>query len=232
GKTGTSNSGADRWFIGLTPDYVCGVWCGYRDGRDIGEFKVNPACTVFDGIMKNVYSSLSSYTKKFSVSENVVSSSYCADSGHLSSKACLADPRGHRIETGYFKRGTEPKGTCDTHILVSYDKKTRAVACDKCPHENIGKTALIKVYGRSFPCEVTVTDSQYTYRYLPIGTPPCLYENSSFYLSLAGKGEYFGTSGKARAYNRFCREHYLEEEKNEEQTTSPPSSSPPVIPDE
>lgn len=34
GKTGTTNSAADGWFIGLTPDLVTGVWVG-ADDRDI-----------------------------------------------------------------------------------------------------------------------------------------------------------------------------------------------------
>ncbi len=214
GKTGTSNSGGDRWFIGYTPEYVCGVWSGYRDGRDIGEYDNNPACTVFDGIMKKVYASLPSYERKFKTSKNVVPCAYCVDSGHLAAKACHSDPRGNRIETGYFKKGTEPKGQCDTHFLVEYDKLTHAVACEKCPKENIIKTALLKV-ARSFPCDIKITDAQYTYRYLPIGIDPALEENLPFFASLQKKGEYFGTSGKDKAYNRYCREHLLEETTEE-----------------
>ena len=33
GKTGTSGEGRDKWFIGYTPYYVCGIWCGYPDGK-------------------------------------------------------------------------------------------------------------------------------------------------------------------------------------------------------
>ncbi|MBQ8415667.1 MAG: transglycosylase domain-containing protein, partial [Clostridia bacterium] len=40
GKTGTTNKDHDRWFIGYTPDVVCGVWCGYEypepiEGRNV-----------------------------------------------------------------------------------------------------------------------------------------------------------------------------------------------------
>ncbi len=209
GKTGTSGSGGDRWFIGYTPDYVCGVWSGYRDGRDIGEFTANPACTVFDGIMAGVYDSLESYTKKFPQSAGVVTSSFCTDSGELASAACHADLRGHRIETGYFKRGTEPKAHCTTHVLVRYDKVTHAIACDKCPKENVINAGLLKV-NRSFPCEVKITDAQYTYMYLPIGTEPTLEENLPYFARIAKSGTYFGSSGVSRAKNRYCREHFLE----------------------
>ena len=220
GKTGTSNSGGDKWFVGFTPEYVCGVWCGYRDGRDMGEYKENPACTVFDGIMKNVYKSLGSYERKFAQSKGVTALPFCVDSGYLPAKACHADLRGARIETGYFKRGTEPKSACITHVFVRYDKVTRAIACEKCPEENIINVGMLKV-NRSFPCEVRITDSQYTYMHLPIGVSPALEENLPYFAKMQS-GSFYGTSGVAKAKNRYCREHLLET------TTQATTAAPPA----
>ncbi len=36
GKTGTTNNNIDAWFIGFTPDLVCGVWVGRDDNKPIG----------------------------------------------------------------------------------------------------------------------------------------------------------------------------------------------------
>jgi len=36
GKTGTSNDQMDAWFIGFTPSWVCGVWVGFDQKRQIG----------------------------------------------------------------------------------------------------------------------------------------------------------------------------------------------------
>ena len=33
GKTGTTNDAADAWFIGYTPQLVCGIWLGFDDKR-------------------------------------------------------------------------------------------------------------------------------------------------------------------------------------------------------
>jgi penicillin-binding protein 1A len=37
GKTGTSNSGRDAWFVGYTPDLVAAVWVGFDDMRPLGK---------------------------------------------------------------------------------------------------------------------------------------------------------------------------------------------------
>jgi penicillin-binding protein 1A len=36
GKTGTTNSHRDAWFVGFTPDLVTGVWTGFDDMRELG----------------------------------------------------------------------------------------------------------------------------------------------------------------------------------------------------
>jgi penicillin-binding protein 1A len=36
GKTGTSNDQMDTWFIGYTPTWVCGVWVGFDQKKQIG----------------------------------------------------------------------------------------------------------------------------------------------------------------------------------------------------
>jgi penicillin-binding protein 1A len=37
GKTGTTNSNKDAWFVGYTPDVCAGVWVGFDDSRPLGE---------------------------------------------------------------------------------------------------------------------------------------------------------------------------------------------------
>lgn len=214
GKTGTSNANTDRWFIGYTPDLLCGVWYGYKDARDIGTHKKNPAVLIFDGLMTKIYAKNASETvsldksHSFAHSENVVRCLYCKDSGELPTSACSHDLRGHRLEYGYFKKGTEPTVRCDTHILVDYDGKTHAVAAEHCPSENIIRVALLKYYNRSFPCEITVTDAQYIYRHLPYGAEASASENEAFFQDFyESAGNYIGVAGAKQARNRYCTEH-------------------------
>jgi len=37
GKTGTSNEQMDTWFVGYTPSWVCGVWVGFDQKKEIGK---------------------------------------------------------------------------------------------------------------------------------------------------------------------------------------------------
>ena len=214
GKTGTSNANTDRWFIGYTPDLLCGVWYGYKDARDIGTHKKNPAVLIFDGLLTKLYAKNSAETVSldknhtFMQSENVVRCLYCKDSGELPTSACSHDLRGHRLEYGYFKKGTEPTSRCDTHILVDYDSQTHAVAAEHCPSENMIRVALLKHYDRSFPCEITVTDAQYIYRHLPYGALPSVRENEAFFQDFyESDGSFIGVAGAKQAKNRYCAEH-------------------------
>lgn len=192
GKTGTTNNNCDKWFIGYTPKYLCGVWFGYEYPKSLSDFSGNPCLKIWDSIMTELHSDYignGATRLKFSVPSNVVTASYCADSGKLLTDACLADPRGSREQTGYFIRGTEPTECCDRHILVAYDSEGSGLACPECPDENVTYIGLLS-YRRNLPDEIYVADTPYIYA--PEGTP-------------------LGSSGK---YNRSCTLHG--KEKNEE----------------
>ena len=44
GKTGTTNNYIDAWFIGFTPNIVCGVWVGNDDNTPMGKNGNRFAC--------------------------------------------------------------------------------------------------------------------------------------------------------------------------------------------
>lgn len=55
GKTGTSNDSKDTWFIGFSPDLVCGVFVGFDDPRTLGrrEQGATAAAPIFRDFMKD-----------------------------------------------------------------------------------------------------------------------------------------------------------------------------------
>ena len=123
------------------------------------------------------------------------------------SQACYLDPRGSRAETGYFTAATVPSEYCDCHVLVNYDTSTGAIAHEGCPANKVKQVGLLKV-DRTFPANVKVTDTQYTWREVPEGTAMPETNDVPFYIGLYGEGEYPGyTDTTKRYYNSWCHEH-------------------------
>ena len=211
GKTGTTNGDCDKWFIGYTPDLLCGVWFGYSTPKSLNAWNgaQSPAIKTWDDLMTALSrEELLGHKpqKSFPTDPELVSATYCRDSGKKVTAACLADPRGSRIETGYFTRATAPKEYCDCHVLVRYDVVNHGIAGEDCPAENCRTVGLIRV-NRKFPVEVTVADAQYVYRELN-GAPPCLNSTEPFFGN-AIKGTRVGRSAASSPFNRFCHHCYF-----------------------
>ena len=57
GKTGTSESSYDRWFVGVSPYYTCAIWTGYDTPERIN-VNGNPAAQMFKKIMLPIHDGL------------------------------------------------------------------------------------------------------------------------------------------------------------------------------
>lgn len=208
GKTGTSQDYYDRWFIGYTPYCIGGVWYGYEYPKALNNDTKYICPEIWDGVMIEVHKILADREeKRFSDSSNIVKATYCRDSGKIATKACISDPRGDRRETGYFVKGSEPRGRCDCHILVDYDKVTKCVADPSCPSANIIQVGMIQVE-RHFPIQVYVSDAQYVWRELPSDVLPGSSDNEPFFINTIPKGDYCGISYTDFQFNRSCAEHF------------------------
>ena len=201
GKTGTTNNDADRWFVGYTPELVCGVWCGYEypeplEGKNL--------CTgIWNTVMRELVS-IGAKQTVFDVPSTLVRVSYCKDSGKLVSKACTLDPRGSRTEVGWFVVGDEPKEFCDCHVLCDYDSESGGVSHGFCPEESLKQVGLIRVE-RHFPMQIYVSDAQYVYRGDPAAMPPNGNPKQAYFApELHGV---CGVSNRETQYNRSCPDH-------------------------
>ena len=201
GKTGSTGQNKDRWFIGYTPELICGVWCGYEypapiDGK-------NPCLTVWDNVMTSIVSQKGGKTR-FDVPNSVVKVSYCRDSGKLPCEACAMDPRGGRISEGWFVQGTEPHTLCDCHVICDYDVVCGGVAHENCPADHCQRVALIRVQ-RDLPYDMTVSDAQYLYHGKPMLTDD-LPSDTESYFARTGEG-YCGHSNVEKPFNRLAPIH-------------------------
>ena len=204
GKTGTTQNNYDRWFIGYTPYYICGVWYGYEYPETLGGTAANTVIRYWDEIMIALHNNIDNPSEKALYdTADVVEVEYCMDSGLLMTDACRNDPRGNRAERGFFAVGDEPTTLCDRHVNVSYDIVNGGVACDDCPSENLKTVGLISVT-RVFPMQIYVTDAEYTWRYIGDALPSTSH-GLPFYANLLGAEEYSGISKTEAQYNRYCR---------------------------
>jgi penicillin-binding protein 1A len=112
GKTGTTNDGADVWFIGYTADLVAGVWMGFDRPQKIkanaqgGELAA-PAYTSF---MTEVYRR----RRRLPIGhgpEGITTREIDKTTGELANAYCSADS----VVTEYFIAGTEPIQECTRH---------------------------------------------------------------------------------------------------------------------
>lgn len=200
GKTGTTSNNCDRWFIGYTPDIVCGVWCGYEYPEPLPARNV---CTgIWNSVMRQIVLKTDGNTT-FEVPSSVIRASYCKDSGLLADEACMLDPRGNRIETGWFAVGDAPQRFCDCHVLCAYDFEEGGGVCHgTCPENTRREVGLIHVE-RHFPISLYVTDAQYVYRGDPASYP--INEDSSQPYFASGCSDACGVSQTKTPFNRSCR---------------------------
>jgi penicillin-binding protein 1A len=117
GKTGTTNNGADVWFIGYTPTVVAGFWFGYDSPRQIssnasGGRLAAPAWATFylDGWHER--SPSGSWRPPAGLTERSID----ASNGDLANEWCPETQR------EWFKAGTEPTSYCRTHQAPLLDQ--------------------------------------------------------------------------------------------------------------
>lgn len=101
GKTGTSNAGTDLLFMGLTPDYIGGLWVGYDDSREIGG---GDGWRAVASIWKNVMQDIqdTSQILKFTPESSVVEKQYCTMTGLLATNKC------NTTDIGYYRQSNLP----------------------------------------------------------------------------------------------------------------------------
>ena len=117
GKTGSTNSNKDRYFVGYTPYYSCAVWAGYEHNQRIVA-SGNPCSAVFRKVMSAIHEDLPD--KDFFSCAGLTSVAVCADSGMLASENCALDVRGSRVYTALVAADNAPTAVCTMHTAPTY----------------------------------------------------------------------------------------------------------------
>ncbi len=159
GKTGTTTSQKDLWFIGYTPYYTAAVWVGYDRQERLGNIG-HPQNILWKKVMSKVHEGLEDKPFPQPADAQVTSAQYCLDSGMIPTAACANDARGSRVATGTFLAGDEPIRVCTLHTEINVctadpilNEETGEatgrfrVAGELCPEET-GKTVGVLDYTR------------------------------------------------------------------------------------
>ena len=117
GKTGSTNSNKERYFVGYTPYYTCAVWAGYQHNQQIVA-SGNPCSAIFRKVMSAIHEDLPD--KDFFSCSGVTSVTVCADSGLLASEYCTMDVRGSRAYTALCATDNAPTTVCTMHTAPTY----------------------------------------------------------------------------------------------------------------
>jgi len=105
GKTGTTDSEKDLWFIGGSPEYSAALWIGYDQPTRIGASASDLAAPLWGWWMRALHEGLP--RADFGGSVELTSRAICQETGLRSNGTCplIGAP---------FLPGTEPRATCPT----------------------------------------------------------------------------------------------------------------------
>ena len=200
GKTGTTTAGRDKWFVGYSPYYLCGIWCG-STGRTVA-VAGKPQLAVFNEVMGRLHRDVDATKSEFSLAAGVYECRFCRDGGGLVTTDCLLDPRGDRSTVGWFTADTLPTSPCACHIGVICGEGGGVIAetdgtplCAE-PEDTGHRVGLLRINDRSFPIQVKILDAQYVYR--PLGDAmPGVRSDTPYFINALPKGRYAGISPTA-----------------------------------
>ena len=135
-KTGTTNSNHDKWLCGFTPYYTAATWYGYDTQTPIPSGARSNAITIWDSVMTKIHKNLKS--ARFDKPDDIITVAVCKDSGLRATETCKNDPRGSRVYTEYFDKGTAPTKSCPCHVEAEICKTTNKVAGEFCLNKEKG----------------------------------------------------------------------------------------------
>lgn len=166
GKTGTTSNDKDVWFVGYTPYYTAGVWAGYDiPTSKLGKSEKNYHKKLWKAVMSRIHEELEN--KTFEMPDGIVRVSVCSVSGKLAvAGLCDCDPRGSRVVTEYFAKGTEPKESCNIHIMAKVCRFTGQLATDRCAWPDDQVRVILPVLQKGAPDSPTA-DTAYGVSMLP-----------------------------------------------------------------
>ena len=176
GKTGTTTSRKDLYFVGYSAYYTAAVWSGYDQPERMSSSLQQQSAIIWNKVMSSIHAELED--KSFPTpSAGTVTVDVCADSGLRPTDACRHDARvgeGARIISMTFVKGDEPTDVCDVHKDVEICLDAPFVGADGtpngmyhlageyCPEESRRTVSILDITREGAAAAVSVRDNQFT----------------------------------------------------------------------
>lgn len=158
GKSGTTTSGSDVWFIGYSPYYTCGIWSGYDDSKVLSN-GTEYHKTIWQKIMARIHTDLDN--KDFIFTDELESAKICSKSGLLAvDGVCNSSSSNACVYTEYFAPGTAPTSYCDRHYALRICTKSGKSTTKYCPGDLVVQRVYLHIDDSDLSSGTT-TDSDY-----------------------------------------------------------------------
>lgn len=131
GKTGTTSSNNDLWFVGYTPYFTAGIWGGYDNNKSLTDTSFHK--NLWRTVMQKLHIELGKEYTEFERPKNIVTANICTKSGKLAVDG-LCD--GY-VRKEFFDASTVPKEKCDRHVRYRICKASGELAGEYCPSSSI-----------------------------------------------------------------------------------------------
>jgi penicillin-binding protein 1C len=168
-KTGTSYGNRDAWSIGVTPDYVVGVWVGNASGEG------RPMLTGVGyaaPLMFDVFSLLPRSRNRFGTPyDEMTEIAVCRQSGHRAGEYC------EHIDSVWVTQAGLLSGACPYHRLIHLDRNEKYRVNSNCypVHEMVHRSWFVLPPAQEWYYRRRHAD----YRHLPPVDPNCPIDESS-----------------------------------------------------
>jgi penicillin-binding protein 1B len=116
GKTGTTDSYRDAWFVGYTPDLVLGLWIGFDEERPLRLSGAQAALPIWVEVARQV---IPAEARDFPVPQGIVRRDIDPQTGQLATSKCP-----ERVAE-VFIEGTEPSVYCEVHGSSLWERLKR-----------------------------------------------------------------------------------------------------------
>ena len=176
GKTGTTTSRKDLYFVGYSAYYTAAVWSGFDQPERMSSGLQQQSAVTWKKVMSAIHEGLED--KSFPTpSAGTVTVPICADSGLQATEACKHDARtgeGGRIINMTFVKGDEPTTFCEVHkdVEICLDAPfldadgspngMYHLAGEFCPEESRRTVSILDITREGAAAAVTVRDNQFT----------------------------------------------------------------------